>query len=155
MILMRQQMNDTREHLCMIAILRSRSRTVARCFRILMDEGRLKADPSMRTTLHSLNSALLTQQSTIEMTKTAGNSAMFSIQSRKSNVYDDLEKAARELDSVGDANELVPEDMFDKFVVVVADVMGSIWMLIAFVIGMMVWISLGPKYVFEFCDRCL
>ena len=146
---MRQQMNDTREHLCMIAILRSRARTVARCFRILMHEGRLKADASMRTTLHSLNSALLTQQSTIEMTRTAGKSAIFSIKSLKSNFYDDLEKAARELDSVGDANELVPEDMFDKFVVVVADVMGSIWMLTAFVIGMVVWIALGPKYGFS------
>lgn len=149
MILMRQQMNDTREHLCMIAILRSRANTVARCIRILMHEGRLKADASMRTTLHSLNSALLTQQSTIEMTKTAGRSAIFSIKSLKSNVYDDLEKAARELDSVGDANELIPEDMFDKLLVVVADVMGSIWMLTAFVIGIIVWISLGPKYDFS------
>ncbi|KAG7666914.1 hypothetical protein KSW81_000669 [Nannochloris sp. 'desiccata'] len=64
-------------------------------------------------------------------------------------VFHDLERAARELDAIGDAISLAPEDFIDRVIVITADVMGSIWMLIAFVIGMVVWIALGPKYNFS------
>ncbi|KAL4515137.1 hypothetical protein Ndes2526A_g09556 [Nannochloris sp. 'desiccata'] len=162
MILMRQQMNDFREHLRIIALLRSRSYTITKCFRLLIEQERLE---TAARALHSERSLNIAKLSSAELARLSsrGHSHM-AIQTStnlkssdsfqvtwktKPAVFHDLEGAARELDAIGDAISLAPEDFIDRVIVITADVMGSIWMLIAFVIGMVVWIALGPKYNFS------
>jgi low-affinity ferrous iron transport protein len=162
MILMRQQMNDFREHLRIIALLRSRSYTITKCFRLLIEQERLEAAASP---LHRERSVDIAKLSSAELTPLSSEGyphitvqtltnfeSSDSLQHRgrtKTTVFHDLEGAARELDAIGNAISLAPEDFIDRVIVIIADVMGSIWMLIAFVIGIVAWIALGPKYGFS------
>lgn len=150
-ILMRQQFTDTREHLRMIAILRSRSHTVNECFTFMIQQGMLHQDLELQETLASLGTTILTQESTLELDEsTSAFKKMFTIKNAKDReVFDDLERAAEELDGVGEARSLAPQDTFDKVILIVAEVVGSIWMLTIFVIGIVIWICLGPKYSFS------
>lgn len=130
MILMRQQINDFREHLRIIALLRSRSYTITKCFRLLIEQGRL-------------NNAL-SQTDTLLSSRTLSPTQLTDSPKLKPFAVDDLEAAAEEMIAVGDAISLIPQDSIDRAIVFMADVMGSVWMLIAFVIGMVTWVGLGP-----------
>lgn len=157
MILMRQQMNDFREHLRIIALLRSRSYTIANCFRLLIKQGRL--EPAKRSPLYPsrfTTSSIISERELERLSVPAIEQTEFQKQASRNNkkkssssIFDDLEGAASELDEVGDAHKLAPEDFLDRVIIVIADVMGSIWVLAAFVISMVVWISLGPLYDFQ------
>lgn len=145
MILMRQQMNDFCEHLRIIAILRSRSNTVARCFDILLEQGRLEAATSQlgRTSTMSL-ARLSTRMSSLRSSRGAGRVAL-GLERANLGMYENVEGAAQELDAVGDGASLHTQDFIDRVIVFIADIMGSIWMLLAFSAGMIAWIALGPK----------
>ena len=148
MILMRQQMNDFREHLRIIALLRSRSYTITACFRFLIEQGRLEiagttsdepivsfastdqSPPSCQTDL--METVLLQQQPSV----------------KNSTIFEGLEDAIRDFDVVGDPFSLSAEDFLDRVIVKIADALGSFWMLAAFITGIIAWISLGPKYNF-------
>lgn len=127
---MRQQINDFREHLRIIALLRSRSYTITKCFRLLIEQGRL-------------NNAL-SQTDTLLSSRTLSPTQLTDSPKLKPFAVDDLEAAAEEMIAVGDAISLIPQDSIDRAIVFMADVMGSVWMLIAFVIGMVTWVGLGP-----------
>jgi len=161
---MRQQMNDFREHLRIIALLRSRSYAVTKCFRLLIEQERLEAaasalhrERSVDIDISKLSSAELTPLSSegyplmaVQTPTNFESSDSFQVRTAekaKSAVFHNLEGAAKELDAIGNAISLAPEDSIDKVIVIIADIMGSIWMLIAFVIGILAWIALGPKCV--------
>lgn len=145
MILMRQQMNDFREHLRIIAILRSRSDTIAKCFKMLQEQGRLDivSDQLHRKSTMSL-ARLSTRLSNAHSSRGFGRQALGLERTRK-NLYQEVEDNTEELDVVGDAVKLQSADFIDKIIVFIADCVGSVWMLMAFIIGIICWISLGPK----------
>lgn len=130
MVLMRQQQNDTREHLCMIAILRSRSQTLVQCFRILLQEKYLD---------HPICEKRGSGR-TMELAATKHHEGkVHTVPS--SHMTHDIESATQTTTELRDKTY-----WFDGFIVVVAEILGSIWMLGAFLLGILAWIAVGPVY---------
>jgi low affinity Fe/Cu permease len=160
MILMRQQQNDFREHLRIIALLRSRSYTITKCFRLLIEQDCLMEDPAPSSTLRSLRNLDVANLAHAELARiSAQEGGGIAIQENNEEetlptteihahgVFHDVEKDAKELDALGRATTLVPENFIDRVIVVVTDVMGSAGMLFVFITGIAVWVGLGTLYV--------
>lgn len=60
-------------------------------------------------------------------------------------LYAGIDETAHSKLAVGDALELQPKDFADRIIVALANVMGNIWMMLAFVAAMITWLALGPK----------
>ncbi|PRW60542.1 iron zinc ion transporter [Chlorella sorokiniana] len=61
-------------------------------------------------------------------------------------LYAGVEAAAHSMLDLGDALNLEPKDAADRIIIAIAALMGNIWMMIAFIAGMVTWLALGPKY---------
>jgi low-affinity ferrous iron transport protein len=153
MVLMRQQQNDFREHLRIIALLRSRSYTITTCFHALVKQEQDRSSSS--TSLRNLQNLDVTSLANEELARLSSSSSSpgvataSKIQIEKTSftahhhLFYGIEKDAKELDALGHATTLVPENVFDQIIVFVTDVMGSMWMLFVFIVGIATWIGLG------------
>ena len=131
MVLMRQQLNDTREHLCMIAILRSRSQTLVQCFRILLQE----KYHHHRICEKRGSGQIMELASSTKLHEGKVHTVPYS------HMMHDIESAAQTTTEIREKTY-----WYDGFIVVVAEILGSIWMLGAFLLGILAWIALGPVY---------
>lgn len=166
MILMRQQQNAFREQLRSIALLRSRCASVASCFDALLKQGRLKPltpqDPSSSSKelgpMSKVALELAEPENKVQgsesgkgvsispaLPELSGFQEGSEFDDSDVDLFKDLDAAAFELTMMGDATKLQPKDFIDRVIIRTANVMGNIWMLIAFCIGVITWISLGPK----------
>lgn len=115
----------------------------------MIKQGFLQPGAELKQVLTSLGSTRLTQESTPQQNKNSLRSdSVFSITNAERD-HGDVGIKTVALDGMGEARTLAPEDAFDKAIFLAADLVGSIWMLVIFVIGIAAWIGLGPLYSFS------
>lgn len=146
---MRQQQNNCRDLLTIIATLRSRGITVGECFLEMQKAGRLgraarqltqkdeKNIPELEARMHSRLASVASMR---------GSRSFLGLERPASAILKNIDDEVDALDEVGDAINLPVHNLFDRCGIWLSQIVGSIWMVIAYWIGMFAWLGLGGYY---------